>query len=249
MKKILKLLSLYILFAGLTFGATITHELSHYYAHTGSLDADFTYFHDNEAAHRELITIKQIEHDGKNYRVETVDKDIIVIYQDTFINAATLNILPKEAYNTGTLGSTFMNKDIEYLLERSAHEHPGDIIDAAPIMFALTAIITTLIWLIIHPNVINKILFVVTSNELLNNSHHAEALGLNTTAYMLGTTTLIFTAWMILLVNPTRKLADYLVNPKPNPKPNPKLNQQPRTFTPAKIQPRNIPNNWYYKQH
>ncbi len=177
----------YLAAVALLMGSTVAHEYSHYVAHEGWQAAPLAFYETPADAQADLVTSKNIEVDGRPYRVENVDETTIVIYRDTLVYAFTLNLAPMALYTDGTLGATYMHTDGGQTASRVTgaddHVEHWNTVMGAPIGVAIAGLAVAIVLVAWTKSIAARAMFVAYASELGNNAHHAEALGMHAGIY------------------------------------------------------------------
>jgi len=186
----------YVFASSLLFATTVSHEYSHYAAHEGIELPPITFKTTPQDAHTDMVIIESMKIAGKNYRVENVEESTIVLHQDLFLYALTLNLAPTNLYNDGTLAATYLQTTPTTL-----QAEPNDV-NAAPVYTAATMFLIAIALYLLKQMTLTRSLLYATTSEISNNAHHAIEMGINATLYTI-IAQLLFTATILLLLAPT----------------------------------------------
>ncbi|MFO1533458.1 MAG: hypothetical protein ABR562_07165 [Thermoplasmatota archaeon] len=202
-----RFLAFYAMTATLIVAGVAVHEYSHYAAHEGFGVPALAYSDSVHDAQRDLLQVERSRAAGHDVLVQQPRATTIVIFPNTFVQAAGLGLLPSQAYqDDGVLASTFFHLDGQEVdgLQARGGEMAAPVV-AAPLLLAVGVFLGALAWTILRPSLFSKALLVAYAVQLGDAGHHATAIGLTPEIFFAFTTVLVVAAALVVGLRSPRK--------------------------------------------
>ena len=206
-RKAVRFMLFYLTTAALIAAGVAVHEYAHYAAHEGMGVPEFQYSNSVNAAQHSILQVERSRSGGHEVVLQEPKATTIVIFPNTFVQAAGLGMLPTQAYqDDGILASTYFRLDkseVDGLQARDGEMSAAVV--AAPLIVAGVIFLGALAWVLVKPNLFNKALLVSYAVQIGNAGHHAGALGIPAPVFFILSTLAIVVAAVLVALRITHK--------------------------------------------